>query len=87
MIDAAPYIGYAAAILGTVCWVPQLVRTLGTRMVRDISLWTTILLFVTMSLWFCYGLLLNAWPIIIANLLSGSAVALLLFAKIAWGKP
>ena len=83
----APYIGYAAAVLGTLCWFPQLARTFRTRMVRDISLWTTVMLLVTVSLWLVYGLILGAWPIIVANVLSTCAIACLLAAKILWEKP
>lgn len=82
----APYIGYAAAVLGTLCWIPQLARTLRTRMVRDISLWTTLLLLMTVGLWLAYGLILGSWPIIVANVLSASAIAVLLIAKIVWEK-
>ena len=83
----APLLGYLAAVLGSIGWLPQLVRTLRTRQVRDISLWTTLLIFVTVFLWLVYGLLLGAWPIIIANLLSASVVGVLLAAKILWEKP
>ncbi len=83
----APLLGYLAAVLGSIGWLPQLVRTLRTRQVRDISLWTTLLIFVTVCLWLVYGLLLGAWPIIIANLLSASVVGVLLAAKILWEKP
>ncbi|HMQ42497.1 MAG TPA: SemiSWEET family transporter [Paracoccus sp. (in: a-proteobacteria)] len=83
----APYLGYAAAVLGTLCWVPQLARTFRTRMVRDISFWTTLLLLITVSLWLLYGLILGAWPIIVANVLSACAIAGLLIAKIIWEKP
>lgn len=82
-----PWFGYAVAILGTICWFPQLARTLKTRMVRDISFWTTLLLFTTICLWLVYGLLLGAWPIIIANLLSATVVGILLVAKIIWEMP
>lgn len=88
MLEAiAPYLGYAAAVLGTLCWVPQLARTFRTRMVRDISFWTTLLLLVTVGLWLVYGLILGAWPIIVANVLSACAIAGLLIAKIIWEKP
>ena len=83
----APLLGYLAAVLGSIGWLPQLVRTLRTRQFRDISLWTTLLIFVTVFLWLVYGLLLGAWPIIIANLLSASVVGVLLAAKILWEKP
>lgn len=83
----APLLGYLAAALGSLGWLPQLARTLRTRQVRDISLWTTLLIFVTVCLWLVYGLLLSAWPIIIANLLSASVVGVLLAAKILWEKP
>jgi MtN3 and saliva related transmembrane protein len=35
-------VGSAAALVTTLCWVPQAVRTIRTRDTRAISLWTQV---------------------------------------------
>ncbi len=66
-------IGYMAASLTTLCFVPQAVRVLRTRDTRAISLWMYILFSLGVLCWLAYGILLGSKPIIIAN-----AVTLLL---------
>ena len=66
-------LGYAAAVLTTTAFVPQVVQTLRTRDTRAISLGMYLLFSLGVALWALYGVLLTAWPIILAN-----AVTLLL---------
>ena len=65
--DLIEWIGYAAAMLTTCSFVPQVVLTLRTRDVSGIStgMYTSFTLGV--ALWFVYGLSMEAWPIILAN--------------------
>ncbi len=60
-------LGYAAAFLTTSAFVPQVVQTLRTRDTRAISLGMYLLFSAGVALWGIYGLLLAAWPIILAN--------------------
>ncbi len=82
----APYIGYFAAVLGTVCWLPQVTRTLRTRTVGDLSLWTNLMLLATILLWLIYGLMSGDWPIIVANIFSFACVGVIVLAKLIWGR-
>ncbi len=59
--------GYLAAALGTLCWVPQVARTVRTRETRDLSLWTNLMLFTAIMLWFFYGLAIASWPLAASN--------------------
>ena len=63
-------IGFLAAILGTICWLPQTIKTWRTREVNDLSIWANLLILATVTLWLVYGVLLGAWPLIIANVIS-----------------
>ena len=78
-------IGYIAAVLGTVAWVPQVWKTWTSRETKDLSLWANLLMLTNLSLWLTYGILLAATPLIIANfigiLLVGSIVAAKLIYK------
>ena len=74
-------IGYAAAILTTASFLPQAWYTFRTRDVRGISLGMYLLFVAGVSLWLAYGVLMAAWPIVIAN-----AVTLALASAILWMK-
>lgn len=60
-------LGYAAAVLTTTAFIPQVVQTLRTRDTRAISLGMYLLFSLGVALWALYGVLLTAWPIILAN--------------------
>lgn len=80
----ADYIGYMAAFLGTICWLPQLYKIWKTKETKDLSLWTNLLFFLALSLWLAYGFLLGAWPIIVANTISLLFVGSILTAKLIY---
>jgi len=61
------WIGYMAAILTTLCYIPQAVHVLRTRKTDGISLLAYAALFSGISLWFIYGILICNWPLIAAN--------------------
>jgi len=60
-------IGYAAAILTTVAFLPQAFRVLRTRQTRDISLLWAVAMTAGVALWFCYGYASRSMPMIAAN--------------------
>ena len=70
-------VGSIAAFLTTVSFVPQVWQTFRTRDVSGISLGMYSVFIVGIALWLAYGLMLQAWPIMIAN-----AITLLLALSI-----
>ncbi len=70
-------IGYIAAVLTTASFIPQAWHTFKTRDVRGISLGMYSTFTLGVAAWLLYGLLLDAWPIVIAN-----AITLVLAAGI-----
>lgn len=60
-------IGYFAAILTTVSFVPQVFHTLRSRDVRGISLSMYSVFTTGVACWLIYGLVIGAWPIVVAN--------------------
>lgn len=60
-------IGTLAGTLTTIAFVPQVLQTWRTRSTRDISIWMFLLFSLGVFLWLVYGLLLGAFPIILAN--------------------
>lgn len=71
------WIGYLAATLTTLSFVPQALLTLRTRDVHGISAGMYSVFTIGVALWLAYGWRLGDWPIIIAN-----AVTLLLAGTI-----
>ncbi len=80
----AEYIGYLAAILGTIGWLPQVYKTWRSRETKSLSLPTNLLIFITVSLWFIYGLLTMSWPIIMANVFAIILVGSIVIAKLIY---
>ncbi|MFT3961065.1 SemiSWEET transporter [Propionivibrio sp.] len=80
MMIFAEWIGYLAASLTTISFVPQVLHIWKTRQTHAISLRMYILFSGGVGLWLVYGVLLASWPIIAANLitliLSGVVLAL-----------
>jgi MtN3 and saliva related transmembrane protein len=66
-VSLIDWIGYLAATLTTVSFVPQAWLTFKTRDVSGISLGMYSAFTAGIALWLTYGILLSAWPIVIAN--------------------
>jgi MtN3 and saliva related transmembrane protein len=69
-------VGYAAAALTMFGFLPQLVKMMRTRSVDDVSLLMMVQMGVGVALWLVYGLHLNNSPLIVANVVSLSILAL-----------
>lgn len=80
------WIGYIAATLTTASFVPQVWHTFQTKDVRGISLGMYSAMLTGIALWLTYGVLLNAWPIIIANAVSLTLTAAILVMKVVYAK-
>ena len=60
-------IGYAAAFLTTVAFLPQALHTIRTRDTKGISLGMYLVFTLGVVCWFGYGLVLESWPMILSN--------------------
>jgi MtN3 and saliva related transmembrane protein len=83
-LDLLKLIGYAAALLTTISFLPQLVRTIRTRSACDLSFGMLALFLAGISLWLIYGLLSRQMPIILANGVTMLFNATLLVCKIVY---
>ncbi len=81
---SADIIGYIAATLTTVSFVPQAWHTFRTKDVSGISLGMYSVFTVGIALWLAYGLMLNAWPIVIANVITLALASLILVMKLRY---
>ncbi len=67
IMDITNILGFAAATLTTLAFLPQVIQVWRSRSTKDISLPMLVTFIAGITLWFIYGLRVNAAPIIIAN--------------------
>jgi MtN3 and saliva related transmembrane protein len=79
------WIGYAAATLTTASFVPQAVLTFRTRDVSGISLGMYSAFTLGVALWLLYGVLIEAWPVVIANTITLALAASILGMRLRFG--
>lgn len=75
-------LGYAAATLTTLSFVPQAWLTLRSRDTRGISLGMYAAFTLGVALWLAYGITIGRWPIIVANAVTLALAATILFTKL-----
>jgi|GEM_PF-262609 MtN3 and saliva related transmembrane protein len=77
-------IGFAAAALTTVSFVPQAWHTFRTKDVSGISLSMYACFTLGVLLWLVYGLLVGAWPIVVANAITLALASGILLMKLRY---
>jgi MtN3 and saliva related transmembrane protein len=77
-------IGYLAAFLTTCSFVPQVWHTFRTRDVGGISLGMYLVFACGVTLWLAYGVLLGAWPIVVANAITLALALVILAMKLRY---
>ena len=74
-------VGLVAATLTTAAFVPQVYKTWKTKSVKELSLTMYLVMFMGILLWLTYGILINSFSIILANIVTGLLVLLLIYLK------
>ena len=82
----ADIVGSLAAILTTVSFFPQAWHSFKTRDVSGVSLGMYSVFTVGVALWLVYGLLLRAWPIVVANVITLGLALAILGMKVVFGR-
>ena len=80
-MDIITVIGLVAALFTTISLFPQLLKVWKTKSTKDISMGMFAFFCCGVFLWFIYGLLVNDFPIIIANSLAFIQAAIILGFK------
>jgi MtN3 and saliva related transmembrane protein len=84
-VTLSELIGYCAAFLTTLSFVPQAWLTFRTRDVRGISLGMYSVFTFGVALWLLYGVLMGAWPIVLANAVTLALASVILGMKLRYG--
>ncbi|AWW45965.1 hypothetical protein DPM18_03525 [Polynucleobacter paneuropaeus] len=77
-------IGYAAAFLTTFAFIPQAVQSWRTRDLSGVSLGMYSLFTFGVGLWLVYGLIIEKWPLILANAITFALALSILVLKLRY---
>ncbi|MDR3371577.1 SemiSWEET transporter [Rhodoferax sp.] len=77
-------IGTLAAVLTTASFLPQAWHTFHTKDVSGVSLGMYSVFTIGVACWLLYGVLLSAWPIVIANAITLSLASAILAMKLRY---
>lgn len=80
------FLGFGAGVLVTCSLVPQLIRVFQLKSAREISMLFTGLMLAGIILWLVYGIYLRLTPVILWNAIGAVLVALLMYAKLKYGR-
>lgn len=77
--------GYVAAMLTTVAFVPQALKTLRSKDARSISLGMYAVFTLGVAFWLAYGIALQSWPMIVSNIVTLALAGAILSMKLRYG--
>jgi MtN3 and saliva related transmembrane protein len=84
-MSATELIGFAAATLTTLAFVPQALMTWRRRRAEGVSLGMYVVFVSGLALWLAYGLLLGSLPIILSNIVTLILASFILGMKLKFG--
>jgi MtN3 and saliva related transmembrane protein len=85
MQNLSSAIGFIAASLTTIAFVPQVRKVWRTRSAKDVSLGMYSLFTLGVAMWLVYGILIQAWPVIVANAITLVLAGAVLVMRIKFG--
>ena len=77
-------LGFIAAGLGAISFLPQLIKIWRFRSVKDISTGMYVIYTFSVILWLIYGIIIKSAPIILAEILTLILVSAILTMKYLW---
>ena len=77
-------LGFVAAGLSAISFLPQLIKIWRFRSVKDISTGMYVIYAVSVILWLIYGIIINSEPLILAAILTLILVSTILTMKYLW---
>ena len=78
--------GFLAAFLTTIAFLPQLFKTWKTKSAGDVSLIMLVLFITGLICWIIYGIKINSFPILIANVVTFFFNFSILILKLSFNK-
>jgi MtN3 and saliva related transmembrane protein len=84
-MNITDWIGSAAAALTTTSFTPQVWKVWRSRHTTDISLGMYAMFTLGVALWLGYGILIESWPVIVANSITLLLAGAVLVMKLKFG--
>lgn len=78
-------VGALAALLTTIAFIPQAWMTWKTKRTDGVSLGMYSIFTTGVALWLLYGVIIGAWPVIIANVFTLALALFILAMKLRFG--
>lgn len=78
------FIGYIAATLTTISFLPQTIKVIRTKNTQSISLYMYVIFALGVIMWLWYGILLQSFPMILANSITIVLAGIILWYKIKY---
>ena len=78
-------VGFVAAFLTTVSFIPQAIMTIRTKNTSGISRGMYAMFTLGVALWLVYGIYLVSWPMIAANTVTLALAATIFSLKLRYG--
>ena len=79
------WLGYVAAVLTTMSFLPQAIKTIRSKDTRGISLGMYAAFTVGVAFWLAYGIVLQSWPMIVSNIVTFALSTTILALKLRHG--
>ncbi len=85
MTTLTDWVGFLAGLLTTIAFLPQAILTWKSRSAHSVSLGMYVIFTSGVVMWLIYGILLGAWPVIIANSITLVLALFILVMKLRFG--
>ena len=79
------WMGYVAATLTTLSFLPQAVKTIRSKDASSISLGMYVVFTTGLCFWLAYGIVLGSWPMILSNVITLVLATTILRLKLRYG--
>jgi MtN3 and saliva related transmembrane protein len=84
-MDTLTLLGFAAGLLTTIAFIPQVVKTWKAKSAKDVSLHTLVTFTLGVGLWLAYGIVKQEPPIIVWNAATLVLAGAILAMKVRFG--
>jgi MtN3 and saliva related transmembrane protein len=82
----ADIIGFTAGVFTSINIIPQIILTIKTKKVEDISIWMFLIYDLGLFLWVSYGFIIQSYPVMIMDGLAFLTSMFMTYMKIRYSK-
>ena len=86
MENLVELIGMIAAVLTTLSFLPQVIKTYKDKSAESLSMIMLVAFITGVCLWLVYGLLIHSMPLIASNIVTAILGGTLIYFKVTYGK-